>query len=208
MNLKALLEESGREGAIKILVGNLDSLDIGIVLDAMRHLTTLQAKDACEGLEKLTQHEDFLLRGVSIKALFKIDKDRVFSLIEKAVIQDEDSWIRMECAEMLGECSSKKEEAKRVLKEVLDDEKVEVRLKAASSLAKHGDVSGHRVALEAVENEKEKYDEDIRKEAVEILGEIGVNDEETIEAVKNYERETCVGRQTLERLGVRTRRFE
>ena len=210
MNTKLLEKRLGRKGAIKYLLKELKDAESnpgdGKIVKAIQQLGEIKAVEALDRLEELAVGEKSFVRECCLASLLKIDEDRAFPLIKEAVLEEKNKWVRSEYAEMLGECSSKKEEAKRVLKEVLNDEKVEVRLKAASSLAKHGDTSGHRVALEVVE--KELYDEDIRKEAVEILGEIGVNDEETIEAIKNYERETCVGRQTLERLGVRTRHFE
>ncbi len=203
MNIKALLEEKGRDGTIAFLLGHLEGIERGEVnmaLIAIKHLMGLKAKEARHKLEELAQHSDHLLRHSSLEALFGIDEEKALPFILKAVKGDGDSMLRAGMAALLAE-STKKEEAIRILEEALEDKQVDVRLAAAKSLGILGNTDGHRVALEVLENMKEKYDYDEISAAIEALAEIGINDERTIRAIEYFQKRECAAYQALERLG-------
>jgi HEAT repeat protein len=203
MSYRGIMKEPGREAAAEYLLGKLyaaDTNNIGELMDVIRHLGELKVQEAFEGLEELTGSKEYLLRECSLPALFNIDEKRAFPLIEKALKEDKEKFVRKQAAELLGEYS-KKEEASEVLRKSLEDTSVVVRLAAAASLGRLGNKDGHRIALEVLNNES--YDSELRDEAASALAEIGVRDPETERSLQEY-KEEGVASKALERLRGRT----
>jgi HEAT repeat protein len=202
MSYRGIMKESGREAAAEYLLGKLyaaDTNNIGELMDVIRHLGELKVQEAFEGLEELTGSKEYLLRECSLPALFNIDEKQAFPLIEKALKEDKEKIVRKRAAELLGEYS-KKEEASEVLRKSLKDTSVDVRIEAAKSLGMLGNTDGHKIALEVLENEGNKYGVDERVAAIEALAEIGIDEKETIEAIEYFQKEECVACRALKSL--------
>ncbi len=205
MSCREITKRLGRGEAVEFLLGELYTLGtdkIGELMDVIRHLGELKVQEAFEELQEMAGGKEYLLRECSLPALFNIDEGRAFPLIEKALKEDKEKFVRRQAAELLGRYK-KKEEASEVLRKSLTDTSVDVRLEAAKSLGMLGNTEGHEIAIEVLENEENKYGVDEREAAIEALAEIGVRDQETMRALEEYAEEG-VASKALKRLRGRT----